>query len=151
MGVMDEVCITLLEGDVFILPLALFHRPLVHGVNISERSRLDFSDVSFLGPACFSGKVWPTEYGLNLTLMLYLRCFVLWSGPPSINAILKVPAIDELFNFILQHNKLLCSVTNVLMVSAILILVPLGVVSTQWVRSFEYLSLLYSHEDVFSR
>ena len=36
MGVMDEVCITFLEGDVDVLPLALLCGPLVHVVNISE-------------------------------------------------------------------------------------------------------------------
>ena len=129
MGVMDEVGITLLEGDVVILPLAMFRRPLVHGVNISERSCLRFSNVPFLGPTCFSSKVGPTEYGLNLMRRFCLRSFVMWSGPPSINVVLKVPSTDELFDFVLQHNTLLRSVTNVLMVSAILILISFEAIS----------------------
>ena len=36
MGVMDEVCIIFLEGDVIVIPFALLCRPFVRAVNVNE-------------------------------------------------------------------------------------------------------------------
>ena len=52
-----------------------------------------------------------------------------WFGPPAVNVILKVPVVDELFNFILKRDTLFRGVTVVLVVSTILVLIPFGVVS----------------------
>ena len=49
--------------------------------------------------------------------------------PPSINVIPMVPAADELFNFILKRDTLLRGVTNILMVSTILVLIHFGAIS----------------------
>ena len=95
MGVMDDMCITFIEGDVVALPLALFHRPLISGMTISERPQFCFQGISFLGPACFSIKVGATEYGLNFMWRLRFRCLVLRSGSSYVNIILKVSAVNE--------------------------------------------------------
>ena len=80
-----------------------------------------------------------------------LQGIILWPGPSAIDIILKVPAVDELFNFILKRDTLFRSVTNVLVVSTIFVLIPLGTVSTQWVMPFEQSSLFCYHENVLSR
>ena len=72
----------------------------------------------------------PTKDGLDFVWRLYLRCFILWSGPPAINVILKVTATDEFFNFILKRDTLLRGVTDIFVVPTILVLVPFGVVSS---------------------
>ena len=146
MGVMDKVCITFFEGDVITIPLTLLRRPLGPDMNISERSRLCFPDLSFLGPVRFSVKMGLAEYGPNLMRRFYLWHIVLWFRPSSTNIILKVPTADELFNFIFQHDTLLYSVTNILVVSAVLILVSFLAVSMQWVRSLENPGLFCFHE-----
>ena len=62
---MDEVCITLFKSDAILLPLIVLRRSLVHTVNIGERPRLGLLKVSFLGPACITGKMGPTKDGLD--------------------------------------------------------------------------------------
>ena len=149
-GVMDEVCISFFESDVVIFPFKLLRRPLVRTVNISERPLLCLSDVSFLCPTHFSGEVRSTKDRPDLVWGLYLRCIILRPGPPVVNVVLEAPTTNELLDFILEHNALFRGVTNVLMVSTIFILIPLGTVSTQRVRPLEYSSLFHDHEDVFS-
>ena len=73
----------------------------------------------------FADKIGPTKDVLDFVWRLCLRCFVLWSSPPAINVILKVPSTDEFFNFILKRDTLLYGVTDILMVPIILVLVPL--------------------------
>ena len=84
----------------------------------------------FLGPACFPGKIRATKDGPDFVRGLCLRCFVLWSGLPAINVILKLLVIDELLNFILKRDTLLYGVTDVLVAPTILVLVPFGAVSS---------------------
>ena len=141
------MCITFFESDVFILPLIMLCRSLVHTVNIGERSRLCFSNVLLLGLAHFASEIGPTIDGLDFVWGLCLSCFFLWSSPPSINVILKVP---KFFNLILKRDTLLHSVIDVLMVLTVLVLVPFGAVSAQRVWPFEYVSLFCCHEDIFS-
>ena len=147
---MDEVCITFLEGDVVVLPLAVLCRPLVRTVNISERPCFRFSDISFLDPTSFTGKVGSTKDCLDFMWRLCLWCFFPWSGSPSVDIILKVPKTDEFFDLILKRDTLLRNMTDVLVVSTILVLVPFRADSTQQVGPFEDSGLFSCHKDVFS-
>ena len=148
MGVVDEVCITFFESDVVIFPFELLRMPLVHTVNISERPLLFLSDISFLCPMCFSSEVRPAEDRPDLMWGHSLKCIVLWPGPPIVDVVLEVPAMDEFLNFILECNALFSGVTDIFMVLTIFIMIPLGAISMQRVKSFEYSSLFHSHEDV---
>ena len=57
MGVIDEVCITIFEGDVVIFPFEMFYRLLVQVVDISERPIPCFLNVAVLGTTCLPGEV----------------------------------------------------------------------------------------------
>ena len=148
--VVDEVCITFFESNVVIFHLELLYRPLVHAVDIGEWPLFRLSDVSFLRPTRFSGEVRSTKDRLDFLWGFCLRCIILWPGPPVINGVLEVPAVDEFLNLILKCNALFSRVTDVLVVSAIFTLIPFGEVSTQRVRLLEYSSLFRGHEDVLS-
>ena len=100
---------------------------------------------------CFSSKMRSVEDRPDLVWKLYLRCINLWPSPLVVNVILEVPMTDELLNFILRRDTFFRGVTNNLMVSIIFVQIPLGTVSTQWVRSFEHSSLFRYHKDVLSR
>ena len=78
----------------------------------------------------FSCKMRSPEDCPDLVWRLYLRGIILWPDPSTIDIILKVPAVDELFNFILKRDTLFHGVTNALVVSTIFVLIPLGTVST---------------------
>ena len=108
MGVMDEVCITFFESIVVALSLALFCRPLVHGVNISERPRSCFSNISFLGPTHFTSEVGSTKYSPNFVWRLRFGCLILRSGPPCVDVILKIPAVNKLSisSFSIMHSSI---------------------------------------------
>ena len=72
MGVMDEVCITISEGDVIIFLLDLFYRPLIQVVDIGEWLIPCFPDVVVLGPMCLPNKMRSAE---NRPDLLYLQSF----------------------------------------------------------------------------
>ena len=129
MRVMDEVCITLLECDVVVLPLVLLRGPLVHTMNISERPQLRFSNVSFLGPTRFTSKIRSPKDCPDFLWGLCLRGIILRPRPSAIDIILGVHVVNELFNFILKCDILLRGITNVLVVSTILVLIPFRAVS----------------------
>ena len=61
---------------------------------------------------------------------LYFNGVILQPSPSATDIILKVPAADELFNFILKHDTFLHGVTNIFVISKIFVLIPLGAVST---------------------
>ena len=82
-----------------------------------------------MGSTPFTGKMGPPKDGPDFVWRVCLRCFVLWSGPLAINVILKVPATDDFFNFILKRDTLIRGVTDILVVPTILVLVPFGAVS----------------------
>ena len=65
-------------------------------------------------------KIGPTKGGMDFVWRLCLRCFILWSGLSAINVILKVPVVDDFFNFILKRDTLLRGVTDALMVPTIM-------------------------------
>ena len=56
--------------------------------------------------------------------------------------------MNELLNLILEGDAFLNGMANIFMEPAVLVLVSLGVVSTQRVRPLEYSRLLCSHENV---
>ena len=130
-GVMDEVCITFFESDVVVFPFELFRRSLVHTVKISDWPLLYLLDVPFLCPVRFSSEVRSAEDRPDLVWGLRLRCIVLRPGPLAIDVVLEVFAADDFFNLILECNALFSGVTDVLMISTIFILIPLGAISMQ--------------------
>ena len=144
MGVVDEVCITFSESDVVVLPLELLYSPLDHAVDIGEWHLLHLLDVSFLRPKRFSNELRSAKDRPDFVWRLCLRCIILRPGPPIVNVILEVPAMDEFLDLILECNAFFGSVTDVLVVFAIITLIPFGVVSTQWVRLLEYSSLFWA-------
>ena len=58
--------------------------------------------------------------------------------------------MNDLLNLTLEGDAFLNGMTDIFTEPAVLILVPLGVVSTQWVRLLEYSCLPYGHENVLS-
>ena len=88
-------------------------------------------------PTRFSGEVRSAEDCLDFVWWLCLRCIILRLGPLVVNVVLEVPAANEFLNFILKCNAFFNSVTDVIMLSAIFVLIPFRAVSTQWVRPLE--------------
>ena len=144
-GVLDKVCITFSESDVVVLPLELLCMSLVHAVNIGERPLLRLSDVAFLCPMHFSSEVRSTKDHLDFAWEFCLRSIVLRPGPPVVDVILKVPTANEFLNLILESDVLFSGVTDILVVSAVFILISLRSISMQWVRPLEYPSFLCNH------
>ena len=99
----------------------------------------------------FTGKIRSPKDCPDFVWGLRLRGVILQPSPSAIDIILEVLAADELFNFILKRDTLLCGVTNVFVVSTIFVLILLGTVSMQRVRPFEHSSLFCCHENVLSR
>ena len=63
--VMDEVSITISEGDVVVFPLEMFYWPLVQVVDISDQLVACFLGILVLGPARLTGEMRSTEDSLN--------------------------------------------------------------------------------------
>ena len=90
-------------------------------------SGFDFDSQTYRSWApCVSPEKWgPLEDSLDFVWGLYVRGSILRPSLFTIDIILKVPAADELFNFILKCDTLLCGVTNIFVVSIIFVLIPL--------------------------
>ena len=93
---MDKVCITLSENDVAVLPLELLCMPLVCVANIDEQPLLCLSNMTILCPKCFPSEIRPTKDCPDLALGFCFRYLVLRPGPPIINVVLEIPAVNEL-------------------------------------------------------
>ena len=145
---MDKMFITFSESDVVVLPLELLCRSLVHTVNIGEWPLLRLSDVTFLGPTHFSIEVRSTEDRPNFAWGFCFRSIILQPSPPIVDVILEVLAVNKLLDLILEGDTFLSRVTDVLVVPTVFVLVLLGAVSTQWVKLFEYPSLLRGYENI---
>ena len=96
----------------------------------------------------FSAEVRFVEDRPDFMWGLCLKCIILRPGPPVVNVVLEVPAVDEFLDLIFECNALFSSVTDVLVVSTKFTLIHFRAVSTQWVRPLEYPSLLRGHEDI---
>ena len=145
---MDEVCITFPESDVIVLSLELLCKSLVHTVNIGERPLLRLSNVAFLCPMRLSCEMGSTEDRPNLAWGFCFRSLVLRPSPPIVDVILEVFAADELLSLILEGDTVLSGVIDILMEPKVFILVPLGAISTQWVRPLKYPNFLHSNKDI---
>ena len=99
-GMMCATSITIAEGDVVILPLEVFYRPLVQVINISERPLLRFPGIVVLGPTCLSSEIWSAKDSLDLAWGLHLWLVILRSRPSVIEVILQVPTADEFLHLI---------------------------------------------------
>ena len=64
-GVMNAMSITIAEGDVVVLPLEVFYRPLVQVVDISERLLPRFLGIAVSGPAGLSREMGSTKDSPN--------------------------------------------------------------------------------------
>ena len=137
MGLMDEVSITIAEGDVIIVPLEVFCRPLVQVVDISERSFPCFPGVAILGPKRLSNKMGSAKDSPNLAWGLYYRTVILRSCLPIVDIVMQVPAVNELLYLIFKGDTLFGGIVDISVESALLILVPLGAIPLQWVRPLE--------------
>ena len=62
---MHAMSITIAEGDVVILPLEVFYRPLVQVVDISERPLLRFWSIAVSGPTRLPSEMSSTKDGPN--------------------------------------------------------------------------------------
>ena len=69
---------------------------------------------------------------------------------PVVDVILEVFVVNDLLNLIFEGNALFSGMTDVFVEPVVLVLVPLGVVSMQWVRPLEYPHLL-SYENILLR
>ena len=58
--------------------------------------------------------------------------------------------VNELLNLIFEGNALFSGMTDVFVEPVVLVMVPFGVVSMQWVRPLEYPHLL-SYENILLR
>ena len=146
-GMVDEVCITFFESDV-VFSFELLCRSLVHTVYIGEQPLLRLPDVSFLRPTRFSSEVRPAEDRPDFLWGFCLKSIVLRPGPLVVDVILEEPVANEFLNLILESDALLSGVTDVLVESAIFVLIPLRAVSMKRVRPLEYPSLLRGYEDI---
>ena len=59
-------------------------------------------------------------------------------SPLVVDVVLEVPTMNEFLDLILECDALLGGVTDVLVVSTVFVLIPLGVVSMQRVKLLEY-------------
>ena len=107
----------------------LLRRPLIHIVDIGERNILCLQDVTVLHPMRLPGKI-RTEDRPDLAWGLCFRSVILWPCHPVIDVILEVPTMNELLYLVLEGDSLLNRMIDIFMEPAVLILVPLKVVST---------------------
>ena len=130
MGVMDEVCITFSESDIVIFPLELLCRSFIHVVDIGELPIIRLPKIMVLRPTSLPGEVRTTKDRPDLAWRFFFTSVILWPRPPVVDVVLEVPATNELFNLVFEGETLFSGVTNIFMEPAILVLVPLGAVST---------------------
>ena len=127
---MDEVCITISEGDVVVFLLEIFCRLFVQVVDISEWPIPRFPDVEVSGPMRLHSEMRSTEDSLNLAWGLCFWSTIIRSCSPIINIILQVPVMNKLLYLVFQGDTLLGGVTDVFVKSIVLVLVPFGAMST---------------------
>ena len=85
----------------------------------------------FLHSKHFSSKVRSVEDRPNFVWGFCFKSVVLRPGPPVVDVILEVPAMNELLDLILEGDAFLSCVTDVLMVPTVFVLAPLKAVSIQ--------------------
>ena len=119
------VRVSLAESDVIRLPSELFGRPLVRKVRGRNRSFLCFSEITILGSWRFPREVWPVEDSSDLARKSCLTLVVAQLGASVADIISEVSFSDEFLDLIIEHNALLRGVADILVISAIFILIPL--------------------------
>ena len=77
------------------------------------------------GLLTFPHEVCPAEDSSDLARRSCLTLVVTWLGASIAYIISKVPFSDEFLDLIIEHDALLCGVTDVLVIPAIFILIPL--------------------------
>ena len=107
----------------------LLCRPLIQRVNIGEWFVSGFSDIAVLGYLRLSGEVRSAKDGFDLTRRFSHILVIAWPGSSITNIIPEVPGRDELLDLVFEHDVLLCGVADILVISAVLVLVSFGVVS----------------------
>ena len=60
---------------------------------------------------------------------LYFKYIILWPGFTIVDVIPEVPTVNELLDLILEGDEFLSHMADILVVSIIFVLVPLGVIS----------------------
>ena len=125
---------SVLFNCLIIFPIEMFYRPLVQVIDISERPFPRFSGLAVSGPARLSSKMGSAKDSLDLVWGLHCRMVILRSHPPVVDIVLQVLATNELLYLIFKGNALLNVMVDISVESAVLVLVPLGAISSQRVR-----------------
>ena len=113
------------EGDIFCLTSSLLGRPLVEKAHGHNWPFPGLSEVTILGSSHLLGEVWSAEDGSDFSRRF---CFVLvlaGLSAPIADVVLEVSLSDELLNLDLEGDAFFRGVTNIPVVSTVLILVPL--------------------------
>ena len=106
-------------------------------VDISEQPFIYFPGIVVSGPTCLSSKMWSTKDCPDFTWGLHLWSVILWSRPPVIDVVLQVLAADKFLYLIFQGDTFLYCIVDISVKSVILVMIPLGTISPQWVKTFE--------------
>ena len=145
------VCISFTEGDVIHLPSRLLCRPLVHRVCVCEWSFPCFSNIAVLGSPYFFDEVRSAEDGPDLARRFHFVLVIARLGPSITDVVSEVPVMDEFLDLILKHDALLCGMSDILVISIILILVSFGAFSWQRIRPLIDVCLFCGQEYLFTR
>ena len=113
------------EGDIFSLTSSLLGRLLIgraHGLN---RPFTGLSEVAVLGSSHLPGEVQSAEDSFDFTRRFCLVLVLVGLGAPVADVVLEVSLSDELLNLVLEGDAFFRGVTDIPVVSVVLILVPL--------------------------
>ena len=132
---MNVTCVLSTEGDIVRLTSNLFGRLLVERASDHDRPFPGLSEVAVLGSSRFPSEVRSAEDSSDLVRRPCLVLVLTGLGSPVADVVLEVPLSNEFFNLILDCDAFFCGVANILVISALHVLVSFRAVSPQRIWS----------------